>query len=100
MVDTTQNTSSSSSVTRDATQRGAPAGDVRSGHMADTATIRGTASSLSNIDVRAAMRDLQDRSRVYIAESDRYIRANPYGAVLGAMGVGFILGFMARRSWS
>jgi ElaB/YqjD/DUF883 family membrane-anchored ribosome-binding protein len=99
MVDTMHDQTSSSSVTRDATQRGASGAAGARERMGDIAD-RGIASNLSNVDVKATIRDLQERSREYIGETERYIRANPMGAVLGAAGIGLLMGFLLRRSWA
>lgn len=51
---------------------------------------------LKDVDVQGRMRDLQRRGREYLTESERVIRANPLSFVLGAAGVGVIVGFLMR----
>ena len=56
-------------------------------------TIRTGASDAG----RDAYRVLADRTGEAIAGVDRVVARNPVGALVAAMGVGLVLGFLARR---
>lgn len=62
--------------------------------------LRDKAEALANIDVKKVMHDVQERSRQYMDESERYIRANPFRVVLAAAGIGMVVGFFLRRARS